>query len=113
MRLVRSTDPQGRGKYALVNLEAFRKRFPVSPDDMGVHPAGKALLTLEANNLLTFGAVGSPDEFFVIKLKDIHAKHALVAYAQSCQMSDPELAEDVLELAGRAGTSHPHCKHPD
>lgn len=109
MRLIRSTDPQGRGKYALVNLEKFRQDFRDMPD----HAVGNQLNHLAAIGLLTFGAVGDPDEFFVIKLKDIHAKHALSAYAQSCQMSDPELSADVLELAGRAGTSHPHCKHPD
>ena len=113
MKLVRNTDPQGRGKYALVNLEKLRRDFPMAAEHMPVHAVGRHLHALETLGLLTYGAPGDPEEFFVIKLKDAHAKAALEAYAASCAKSDWEFATEVQALAERAGTSHPLCKHPD
>ena len=112
MRLVRNTNPEGHGKFALVNLEKLHKQFPVRDGaEYGENPAYDSLEYLKDRGFLTYGAPGSDDEFFVIKLKDVHARAALTAYAASC--SDPELAADVHELASRAGVNHPHCKHPD
>ena len=86
MKLDRNENPNGKGKYALLNLRT---------------------------NKIEWGFVGDPDEFFVVKLKDKHAKAALEAYADSIIHDDPEFAEEVMELAMRAGADSPYCKAPD
>ncbi len=86
MKLDRNENPNGKGKYALLNLRTDK---------------------------IEWGYVGEPDEFFVIKLKDKHAKDALEAYADSIVHDDPEFAEQVMELAMRAGADSPYCKAPD
>lgn len=53
----------------------------------------------------------SQEEVFCIKLKDIHAAHALFAYARSCDEYDPELAKDVFELASRSA-HRMDARHP-
>jgi len=86
MKLDRNKNANGKGKYALLNLRT---------------------------NKIEWGAVGEPDEFFLIKLRDKHAKAALEAYADSIVREDPEFAEEVMELAMRAGADNPYCKAPD
>lgn len=86
MKLIRNTDPDGQGKYTVVN-----------------NLTGKTL----------DGHPGAEDEFFVIKLKDKHSQAALRAYAASVRDADPEYAGQVDELADRAGPSSPFCKNPD
>lgn len=86
MKMDRNQNPSGMGKYALINLRT---------------------------NQVQWGAIGDADEFFVIKLKDKHARVALKAYAQSAVLDDPEWAQEVYDLAERAGPSHPFCKVPD
>ena len=86
MKLDRNENPNGKGKYALLNLRTDK---------------------------IEWGLVGEPDEFFVIKLKDKHAQAALAAYANSIAHDDPEFAEQVMGLAMRAGTNNPYCKDPD
>jgi len=85
MRLERNENNDGKGKYAIINLRT---------------------------NVVEHGRVGDPDEFFVIKLRDKHAKPALIAYAESIREDDPEFADDVMELASRAGIDSPHHKKP-
>ena len=46
MKLVRNTDPQGRGKYALVNMEKLRRDWPQPSDDLGFNPPMDALEAL-------------------------------------------------------------------
>lgn len=87
MRLIRNTNPNGQGKYAL--------------------------LELEKDNLVEFGKPRSEGEFFVLKLKDIHARPALQAYANSIRKTDPEFAKEVDYLADRAGSRSPWMKQPD
>lgn len=86
MKLDRNVNLFGKGKYALLNLRT---------------------------NKIEWGRPGSEDEFFAIKLKDRHARVALIAYANSVKASDPEFAEEVSELANRAGVNSPFCKEPD
>lgn len=86
MKMDRNINPSGLGKYALLNLRT---------------------------NQVQWGRVGEEDEFFVIKLKDKHAKVALQAYAQSAVLDDPEWAEEVYALSERAGPLSPFCKRPD
>lgn len=87
MKLDRNLNADGLGKYRLWNE---RKRAWV--DDCGP---------------------GQEHEFFVIMLKDAHARKALVAYAQSLGLVDEEFAAEVLTLARRAGPKSPFCHDPD
>ncbi|WP_415913376.1 hypothetical protein [Neptuniibacter sp. QD37_11] len=87
MDLIRNTTKDGRCKYALV--ERLK-------DDR-----------------LEYGLPGTEDEFFVLKLKDKHAKAALEAYVASVKDEDPEYARQIQELADRAGADSPWCKAPD
>ena len=85
MRLDRYGDPDGPGRYSIIDNRTGRRtdiRDPV-------------------------------DDFFVIKLKDQNSRAALLAYAEAAEASDPELAADVRKLAEAAGPNHPHCKRPD
>ena len=87
MLLVRNTTPDGKCKFALI--ERLK------------------------NNKVEFGLPHTEHEFFVIKLKDANAKEALEAYADAAQRTDPELANEVRELALRAGVNSQFCKQPD
>lgn len=105
-RLVRNTTEDGTCKYALVRLDKVRK----------LHPAKQLRaknLMLELGDLGIFELAGKndPEECFVIKLKDIHAPHALFAYARSMDEYDPELAQEVFELASR-GAHRKDARHP-
>lgn len=54
------------------------------------------------------------NEFFVVMLKDRHARAALAAYAtDAAAAGDREYAGEVMALADRAGPSSPFCKAPD
>lgn len=86
MELLRNSNPNGLGKYAVINLQT---------------------------NQVEWGLPGDPNEFFVIKLKDRYAQSALLAYADAALADDPQYAQAVRELASRAGPSHPLCKTPD
>lgn len=106
MKMDRNINDGGLGKYAVVNL---RKLKPY----MNVPEVAEALKVLEAAEALEWGRTGEPDEFFLIKLKDINAEHALIAYADQANITDKEFAGEVYELAQRAGANNPFCKHPD
>jgi glutamine synthetase len=98
----------GVGKYAIANLRTVRSL----PVDQRGH--AKAMLDgLAALGVIEWGAVGTEDEFFLVKLKDRHSRPALQAYATSIRDHDPEFAEEVEEMAARAGTQSPFCKEPD
>lgn len=84
MKLDRNINPNGMGKYALINLRTNKIEWGNTPED----------------------------EFFVIKLKDKYASAALDAYAKSCLKDDPEFAKEVHELASKA-MFHPLKKKPD
>ena len=87
MKLKRNTTPDGKCKYSLIENEKGGR--------------------------IEHGLPGSDDEFFVIKLKDINAKPALEAYADSVEIADPEFAAEVREMAKRSGIYHNCCKRPD
>jgi len=87
MRLERNINADGFGKYSLVNHKK--------------------------DGELEHGMPGTKDEFFVIKLKDLHAKAALLAYAKSAEFYDSEYAADIRDLAARAGRDNVWCKFPD
>lgn len=82
--------------------------------DRNKSPDGKGRFSIIDNRTGQIVHNGDPvDDFFVMKLKDIHAEPALRAYAASVRAHDPEFADQVEALADRAGRNHPHCKQPD
>lgn len=101
----------GRGKYALV----LRRRLAELIDE------GNGPLIARANAALdTLGELGMLDygdkpqtEFFVMRVKDKYAGDGLAGYAMAAILDDPEYAEEIMEMAGRAGHNSPHCKAPD
>ena len=86
MKLDRNENTSGRGKYALLNLR---------------------------KDTIEWGCTGEQDEFFVIKLKDKHARTALLAYSKSIETEDEEFSIEVAQLAARAGPLSKFCKAPD
>lgn len=104
---------EGRGKYALLLLRELdahddQKTFGGLPPDISM-----ALETLEKAGVIDWGTYGSREEFFVIRLKDKNAAEALEAYANEAGKTDPQFADEVRELADRAGPKSPFCKSPD
>jgi hypothetical protein len=87
MRLVRNTSTDGRCKYAIID--------------------NRTGAVVEAK-------VGDPEEFFVIKLKDVHAPAAIRAYAADVAnvTGDLEYATELYEMAVRAELM-PNRKVPD
>lgn len=106
-------DNFGAGKYAIVNLRRLRELCPGGTFDHFTPGVTEALRVLSEAGALEWGRTGEPDEFFLIKLKDRHAAHALWAYANSIQPTDPEFSDEVAALAKRAGERSPWCKEPD
>lgn len=101
----------GSGKYALVllrNVDDCRQGGELPQDLVD------AFGTLEKYDVLDMGALGSPSEFFVMRLKDRYSKAGLRAYAEAAALDDNmEWSREVQELADRAGIDHPNCKRPD
>lgn len=110
----RNITDDGIGKYALLNLRKLNEvcSYP-STFERWTPEVAQALKTLEEVGALEWGRVGEKDEFFVVKLKDKHSMHALMAYHASIYKDDPEFAESVREMAMRSGPFHPLCKAPD
>lgn len=105
MQLDRHQNPDGKSKYVLVNL----RKIPGNPQT-----ADELAAAILANpESVEFGRHAQRDEFFAIKLKDSFAKDALLAYANAARPFAPRYAQQVCELASRAGESHPLCKQPD
>lgn len=108
MKLDRNINEDGKGKYALVKLRNLRAADPFAPKP----PEIRAIETLEKCGYLDWGD-DEDSEFFVIRLKDINAEQALLAYADSAEDYDKEFAAEVRELAGRAAQNHLNCQQPD
>ena len=88
MKLVRNENEDGIGKYALIEREK--------------------------NNHIEHGYPNTENEFFVLKLKDIHSRVALLAYSESLyRHKQDEFAKEIRELADRAGTYSKWCKEPN
>jgi len=105
MKLDRNINPTGKGKYALINMRKIAGN-PETPQEL-------AAAILANPESVEFGAIDTPDEFFVIKLKDAHAQEPLAAYARSASAQDIGYAVEIERLAARSGPSHPLCKNPD
>ncbi len=114
MKLDRDINQDGCGKYAIINLRKLNESCRgAGPFERWSPEVAQALTTLCDAGALEWGCTGAPDEFFLIKLKDKYAKHALEQYAAAVGSDDPEYAEAVLDLSKRAGTDSPFCKSPD
>jgi hypothetical protein len=116
MKMDRSENADGGGKYAIINL---RKLKQVKQDlNDGGHlrdtmSIDAAMRLLTRAGVLNFGNKGSKDEFFPIYLKDTNSYAALRAYSVNARLTDPEWADEVAEMLSRAGPNHPDCKIPD
>jgi hypothetical protein len=96
------------GKYAVVKLHKM-------PADPGQRIAvDHALEILAAHDVLDYGEAGSRNQFFVIYLRDIYARPALLAYAtDAATTGEYNYAEDIFELSKRSGKASPFAKKPD
>jgi hypothetical protein len=114
MKMDRNTNPDGSGKYALLNMRKLKQKQTLNRKDFDLQRRiDAALATLREIGVLEMGNVGTETEFFPIKLKDVHSHAALIAYANHAAIEQPEFAKDVLEMATRAGVNNPWCKLPD
>lgn len=111
MKMDRNINVDGTGKYALINFRRLRAQDP-SDQPRGAEIA-RAIAVLHTAGVIDWGRTGDADEFFVVKLKDRHAKATLLAYADNIAATDPEFAQEVIEMANRAGEDSPFCKDPD
>lgn len=103
---------EGRGKYALLKLRDLKAYEPT--DTFGTNAVMEAILTLQNEGLIEWGAPNTEGEFFVIKLRDAFAEAALVMYANTAMMAgEKEYAREVKALADRSGGKSPFAKIPD
>lgn len=114
MKLDRNINDDGLGKYAIINLRKLDELCGHAGIFERWTPAvAQALKTLEEVGALEWGRPGTPDEFFLIKLKDQYAEAGLTGYANEAAKDDAEYAGEVREMASRAGPHSPFCKKPD
>lgn len=100
MKLDRNTNPDGRGKYALIKL----RENPIA--GWGATVGGVSNCVAVRESAIDYGTTPET-EFFVIRLKDKNAANALMAYAVSCKQDDPEFSREVHKLAMRAAQYQP------
>jgi hypothetical protein len=115
MKLDRNVNGNSSGKYGLIKNRRLAqiRAWGTDDHDRAIRLAVEnALALLEQAGIINWGET-QETEFFVIKLKDCYAEHALTAYALAARRDDPEYARDVANLAQRSGRRHPHCKRPD
>lgn len=102
----------GRGKYALIKLRTFVALHDTGDAGSSIARIQGAFKTLEEFGMLDYG--DKPEtEFFVMRIKDKYAGDGLVGYAMAAILDDPEYANEILKMAGRAGMNSPHVKVPD
>lgn len=103
MKFDRDINPDGIGKYALINCREMADVIHELRND------GEATID---KFQIDWGSVGSDSEFFVLRLKDLGAPPALEAYARYYERYDPEWAAECRKLAERA-RNHPNRKLAD
>lgn len=113
MKLDRNISGDGTGKYMLVKQRRVREIMGWPEGDEYRDRLTRALKTLRNQGVLDDSAEGDEGEFFVIRLRDKHARMALIGYAVAARADDPEYADDIMELAERAGPNSPFMKRPD
>lgn len=103
MKLDRNINPDGRGKYALINLRRTDKSLEEIRELVNV--------ALESP-CVQFGD-NDETEFFVIKLKDKYAAAALREYAHQAMCDEnTEYATEIYKLADKS-EEHRNKKRPD
>lgn len=108
MKLDRTINPDGDGKYALI-LKRQLRALGSAQRAVAIH----ALAQLAELGVYDDSLVGEPGEFMVIRLKDRFAQGALYGYANEARVYDPEYADEISAMAVRSGPAHPNCKFPD
>lgn len=117
MKLDRNINSGPRnGKYALLKLRRYRQ---IEAWDGGEGEALDRQAVLDAIALLERAKIidwgdSQDSEFFVIRLKDRYAQAGLRSYATAAVLDEnDEYANEVFDMANRAGPHHPNCKAPD
>jgi len=116
IKLDRNINEDGKGKYALINLRKI-------PGPRIINASQLAAAIEDNPDCVEFGEVGSDNEFFVFKLKDIFAEYALRAYAHSIykyvEVENPKNKKELIEYAreiyklSSQSILHPNRKIPD
>ncbi len=102
---------RGLGKYALVKLRNMPKEGDANEPEVRA-----AISTLIKHDLWDWGIVGTPAEFMVMRLKDKYAYRGLMGYYKAIILEDDvddEYAQEILDMAKRAGPNSQWCKKPD
>ena len=116
MKLIRNAAGPLQNKYALMDarkLAALQAGQPEGIDSNQRNAILNAIAVLDSAGLINWGAVGSPNEFVALMLKDIFTPDALYAYSWAVGVTDPEYANEMRDMAERSGKNHPNCKRPD
>lgn len=111
MKLDRNNNPDGKGKYALVKLRNFPKQSQMTDREQ----VFAALDTLATFGMLDYGSTPET-EFMVMRLKDKFSMRGLMGYHHAITLEekpDMEYAQEILDMAHRAGPNNPFCKLPD
>jgi len=116
MRLIRNITEDGTCKYGLIRLDKIREAGLMEElqrvlGEYMHEPTGNKGVAL--NDFVEFGLPNTEEEFFVVKLKDINSHDTLMEYASRAKLQDIDFAEDIQELAQRAGPFSPWAKVPD
>lgn len=116
MKLDRNLNADGRGKYGLIKsrrIAEIRAWDGGDGEPLDQKAMEEALALLERAGVIDW-ADKHDSECFVIRLKDQYARSGLLGYADAAAADgELEYAREVVDLANRAGPSHPHCKRPD
>jgi hypothetical protein len=100
MKLDRNINPDGRGKYALINL---RKADGIPWDHPTYDKVQEALKMLADVGVLTWGNESPGDQFFVMKYKDKFTADGLGAYAvAAARAGEVEYADELFREENRA-----------
>lgn len=111
MKLDRNVNSDGRGKYALIKMRALD-----NANGADLKAAGDALDALDRLGALDCGNAETESEFLVLRLKDKWAYKGLMGYFGAIMddcAPDLEYAQEILDMAKRAGPFSPWCKRPD
>ncbi len=107
MKLDRNINPDGRGKYALIN----RRKLDEHDQEQVDRKAGQHQFISVPSEAVELGNT-LDTEFFVIRVKDKYAGPALRAYEAAARQDDPEYADEIGQMALNAET-HPNKRKPD
>lgn len=119
MKLDRNLNANQRGKYALLKLRRLSEIEAWDGGDGEVadrQAVIDAVALLERVGVLDWGYAGTEGEFMVMRLKDKYAYRGLMGYHHAIIQDEPvdvDYAQDILDMAQRAGPNSPWCKKPD